>query len=361
MDTPARLILRKSPVSLVVCFVVCTLFPNCSSSALEAQASSTASSYATWVKFQDPHEHAFTVEIPQGWRVKGGLFRLGYSDFRIMVDLKSPDGKTNIRFGDVGVPTYSLPDRNYTREGQPYDLGLQGQMVIARYRSGRDYATLYAQSRFRNFCQSVTPEPTDSSSPVADKGDHDSDLIQTSTGQVTYRCDTREGVRTAYVYCRTSLHRGYWSVPWIVSFITPSDQVAAVRNIILRSTESVHLNPEWVQHQKELDREGLEYQRRVQQGRMAQMSRQVQQFESQMRSNQNQVNAFERQQEGQRLQVQQFDDALVGVTPTHDPLTGENRRVWTGTKHYQWINGLGQVKDSDTSPGPGWRQLETPQ
>jgi len=360
MDTPARLVSRKSPVSLVLCFALCILFPNCSSQP-EAQASSAGSSSAAWVKFQDPYEHAFTTEFPQGWRVKSGMFRLGYSDFRPMVDLRSPDGKTNIRFGDVGVPTYSLPDRNYTREGQPYDLGLQGRMVIARYRSGKEYVKLYAQSRFSSLCQSMIPQPIDSASPVADKGDHDPDTIQTSSAQISYRCGSRDGVRTAYAYARTSLHRGYWQVAAIVSFITPPEQVANVRSIILRSTESLHLNPDWIQHQKEMDREGLEYQRRVQQGRMGDLSRQVQQFESQMRSNQNQVNAFERQQQGQRSQVERFDDALVGVTPTHDPLTLENRKVWTGTKHYQWINGLGQVKNSDSSPGPGWRQLETPQ
>lgn len=32
-----------------------------------------------WVKFQDPLEHAFSADVPQGWTAKGGLFRLGYS------------------------------------------------------------------------------------------------------------------------------------------------------------------------------------------------------------------------------------------------------------------------------------------
>lgn len=361
METPARRILRQYPLSsLVVCLVVCNLvlFPNCSSGAPEAQVRTAASSNARWVKFQDPYEHAFTAEFPQGWTVKGGLFRLGYSDIREMVDLKSPDGKTNIRFGDVGIPTYTFPDQFHAREGEPYDLGLQGQMVVARYRAGKDYATLYAQSRFRSFCQSITPQATDSPAPVVDKGDQDEDVIRTSAGQVSYRCDSREGVRTAYVYARTSLRDGWWHVPWIVSFIAPPEQVAAVRNIILRYSQSVQTNPEFIQYQKEMDREGLDYQRRVQQGRRAEIGRQVQQFESQMQSMQNQVNAFQRQQRAQTGQVERFDDALVGVTPTVDPLTGENRKVWTGTKSSYWINGLGQTKNSDTSPGPGWRQLD---
>ena len=36
----------------------------------------------TWTSFQDPTEQAFTVEVPKGWTIKGGLFRVGYSDAR---------------------------------------------------------------------------------------------------------------------------------------------------------------------------------------------------------------------------------------------------------------------------------------
>jgi hypothetical protein len=50
----------------------------------------------------------------------------------------------------------------------------------------------------------------------------------------------------------------------------------------------------------------------------------------------------------------------VGVTPTIDPFTGENRKVWTGTKSSYWRNGLGETRNSDTSPGPGWHELEQP-
>ena len=37
-----------------------------------------------WVKYEDPLEHAFTLDVPQGWSVKGGTFRPGYSDHHIL-------------------------------------------------------------------------------------------------------------------------------------------------------------------------------------------------------------------------------------------------------------------------------------
>ena len=48
-----------------------------------------------------------------------------------------------------------------------------------------------------------------------------------------------------------------------------------------------------------------------------------------MHAMQNQVNAFERHQASQANQVEEFTNALVGLTPTTDPLTGENR-PWSG-------------------------------
>lgn len=92
---------------------------------------------------------------------------------------------------------------------------------------------------------------------------------------------------------------------------------------------------------------------------MAELERQVQQFEATMRAMQDQVKAFETRQDAQARQVESFTNTLVGVTPTTDPLTGENRLVWTGPKDNYWVNGLGQVVNSTNAPGPGWRQLQT--
>jgi hypothetical protein len=68
-----------------------------------------------WTRFQDPFEKAFTVEVPQGWTVRGGLFRMGFSDERPMVDLTSPDGQINVRLGDISIPVYTAPNQSHAR------------------------------------------------------------------------------------------------------------------------------------------------------------------------------------------------------------------------------------------------------
>lgn len=325
-----------------------------------AQAASPQAESAklAWIQFQDGFEKAFTVEVPQGWKAKGGLFRLGFSDERVMVDLVSPDGSINIRYGDVSVPSYAVPNQFHS-EGQVYDLGAQAQMIAARYRTGPEFVVLYSEARFASLCRNPQSDPADAVFTVADFVPVDASATQSSSGQTAFRCDTSAGPRIAYAYAKTVLAGSVWQAPMLVSFIAPPGQVALVHGIIAHSAQSFHLNPQWIEYQKQMDAQGMQYQRARQQQRMVELQQQVRQFEAQMRAMQSQVSAFERRQNAQAAQVNEFDNALVGVTPTTDPLTGENRLVWSGPKQNYWANGLGQVVNSTNMPAAGWHQLQS--
>lgn len=314
----------------------------------------------TWVKFEDPFEHAFELEVPQGWTAKGGLFRLGFSDQRPMVDLRSPDGKINIRLGDVSIPTYVVPNQFHQREGEVYDLGAQAQMVVAKYRTGPEFAVLYSRGRFQSLCRNPQADQADVDFSLRDYLPADMNATRSSSGQIAYRCETHQGPAVAFAYSKTALYGQLWQVPALLSFLAPPAQVALARSVIQHSAESFQINPQWKVYQQRMDAEGQLYQQARQRQRMAALAQQVQQFEARMRVMQEQVNAFERRQNAQAAQVKGFTDALNGITPTYDPLTGEHREVWTGTKSGYWVNGQGQVVNSDTLPAAGWRQLLVP-
>jgi hypothetical protein len=309
-----------------------------------------------WVQFQDPFEHAFTVDVPKGWTARGGLFRLGYSDARPMIDLVSPDGRTNIRLGDVAIPAYFVPDQLH-REGEVYDLGAQAQLTVARYRAGQEYAAAYAQARFKAICANRSPQPIDSAPAVRDYVPDEIVPQKSSQGQTAYQCGSGPDAKASYVYARTSLYQGFWTVPALGSLAAPADQLPLARAILLRCSQSFQISPEWKQHQKELDREALVYQRERQQNRRRELSRQVAEFETRMQNMQNQVSLFERGQARQAAQVESFGNTLTGITPTVDPF-GNTRNVWTGPKNGYWTNGTGQVINSDLSPGAGWQPLQ---
>ena len=316
----------------------------------------TAAAQTNSVSFHDPIEHAFSLDVPKGWTVKGGLFRMGYSDARPMVDIQSPDGRIDVRLRDVSIPSYFVPNQLHPREGEIYDLGAQAQLTVARYRSGQDYAALYAKSRFKSACQSLTAQPSDAPAPLKDFLPEDVSPAQSSVGQATYRCEPGQGARIAYVYARTSLYQGFWQVQTLASLIAPADQMALARGVLQRATASFKISPQWVEYQKRMDQQALDYQRARQQGWLRQLNQQVAEFEMKMQSMKSQVNAFERQQARQADQVTSFGNILTGITPTIDPL-GNPRDVWTGTKSRYWTNGTGQVINSDDPPSAGWQEM----
>ena len=343
----------------VICFAIQPIPFHAAPNAAGTAAAAEAAAKIDWTSFQDPLEKAFVVDVPRGWTVKGGLFRLGYSDERFMVDVVSPDGSVNARVGDISVPSYTVPQQFHAREGETYDLGAQIQMIVERYRTGPEFAVLYSQARFAKSCGNPRTDAEDSGFTAKDYLPIAPAATQATAGETAFHCDTGAGPRVAYAYAKTALTGSIWQVPTIVSFFAPPDQISLARDVVTHMVQSFHLSPEWLEYQKRLDAEGLQYQRARQQQRMADLQAQMQQFEAKMQAMQNQVNAFERRQQAQAGQVESFTNALVGITPTTDPLTGESRQVWTGPKSNYWVNGAGQVVNATTAPGPGWRQLQT--
>ncbi len=355
METPGKSQCPAVPAVALACLFIVA---GCHGGALTPGPTHDAKSGGAWDQFQDPFEQAFSVAVPQGWTVRGGLFRLGYSDTRVMVDARSPDGTVAIRLGDVAIPSYALPNAYHTREGEVYDLGAQAHLIVARYRTGPEFAVLYSQARFHGLCSDPQPDSSDAAFAIPDN------LQQLagagSAGQIAWRCSSPNGPRVVFAYTQTAQANGIWQASIVLSFIAPPEKAELARSIMLKMAESFHLNPAWIEHQKQMDADGFEYQRMRQQGRIAAIQQQMRQFEAQMQAMQNQVNAFEQRQAAQVNQVKNFTNALIGVTPTTDPLTGEQRDVWTGTKANYWVNGLGQVVNSTDAPSPAYRQLQTP-
>jgi hypothetical protein len=326
---------------------------------LVVTAGPAAAQGLVWTSWQDPNEQAFTVEAPKGWTIKGGAFRIGYSDVRPMVDMISPDGKSEVRLGDVAIPPYALPTPTHP-PGDRVDLGAQAQMTSARYHTGQEFATRYAQTHFIRVCQKLEPQPSEGNPPVVDNGGQAKGGERSTAGQATYKCDGPGGTRIAYTYARTNPGSGLWTVTLLGSYLAPAEAIATARNVLLHATQTLHLSPQWIQKQQQQDAYGLEYQKARQQQRMAALGQQVQQFEQQMQAMRNQVSSFERGQERQAAQVNSFDQALRGVTPTIDPY-GNEREVWTGPYANYWQNGVGEVVNSTESPGAGWMQLKPEQ
>jgi hypothetical protein len=306
-----------------------------------------------WVRYEDPLEQAFTMEVPKGWTVKAGMFRLGFQDYRLMVDITSPDAKINFRLGDVSVPQYFLPNQ-FHREGEVDDLGASGQARFERYRTGQDFAAAYGKARFARLCwksgqrQTTLPPLTKTDAPEG---------MRATEGEATFTCDDSLGERTAYTYAQTSINGENWQVTNLASYVAPEAEVAFVRSVIIHVRKTYHINPSWLQYQREMGERGMAYQQWRQDQRRKALGQQIAEFQENMQQMRNQVTAFEHGQVQRQKQFQAWDNIVSGISPATDPY-GDTVNVINGSKNYYFQDpGTHEVRNSNTSPGPGWQQV----
>lgn len=298
--------------------------------------------HVAWARFQDPAEQAFTLQVPLGWKVVGGLYRFGILDPRIMVDMTSPNGQTNIRLGDASVPPFfPLSPTLYSlgwREGHPYSPNGVAQGVVADYRPGWVFADLYGQARFGPLCRNLELKEWKRDVPIEQNPQG-----QTTAGEALYACDTAEGPKIAFVFAETHSFpmpaAGIWMVTYLGSFIAPVKQTGEALQIMLHASSTLTVSDQWEAMQLRLNGAA---------GNAA-----YAQFKKNMASEQAH---FEQQSAQSQSQAESFDRAMRGVDLTRDPVTGKEREVLSaGPGITHWFNATGQTVNSPTQPGPGFR------
>ncbi len=124
-----------------------------------ALAGTVRAAETRWVKYVDPQEHAFSIDVPAGWRAQGGLRRMGQLDIRQGVDIASPDGAIRIFLGDVNVPVFTTPSRLLAfgglRQGMITDQGFGLRELIWPYQDGEAFAAQWGSRRVGRACSGV--------------------------------------------------------------------------------------------------------------------------------------------------------------------------------------------------------------
>jgi len=302
----------------------------------------------SWTTVRDTQEGAFSVDVPRGWSAHGGLSRRGPLDPRVQVDMASPDGRVEMRLGDWGVPPFTVPGGMMERlgftEGKVYAPGNPPTAtIVARYRTGLDFASFYARVRFAKVCQTFEPKSQKSMDPVFSPVQEGP--ITTTAGEAVYRCVQNGQEKMAYTYAESGLYQANgvanWHVNCLLSFLAPKEQANAAYKMIFQSAASFSENPQWHLRQLQITADNAASTLRTYRVQMQQ-----------------QQARFERWSSSMARQGQTFSDILNGQTLTRDPATGQQREVWTGTGSTRWVDGLGNVVSSNMSPGTSFHALQ---
>jgi hypothetical protein len=301
----------------------------------------------SWMTVRDPAEQAFSIDVPRGWKAQGGVLRKGPLDPRVQVDMTSPDGRIAMRVGDWAVPPFTVPGGQMERlgftEGKVYAPGHPPTAtIVARYRTGAEFAPVYARARFSKICQAFEPKSIKAVDPVFSAAREGP--MTTTAGEAIYRCVQDGHEKMAYVYAETALYQANGMANWrmgsLLSFLAPKEQADATYRLIFQSAASFTENPQWHLMQARITAENAAAALKIFHQTLQETQARYQQWSSMAR------------------QGQSFSDVLNGHTLTVDPSTGQQREVWTGTGSTRWIDGLGNVMSSNLSPGTSFRALQ---
>ena len=287
----------------------------------------------SWVTMRDTREKAFSIQVPQGWKTYGGLFRFSAIDARMIVDMTSPDGLTNLRVGDSTVPPYRVPG--------PF---LPPRPGVAAYAAGNVFATKYGQARFAPMCQELQLTKSDALAPKYHPAG--GGITRTTGGEAFFSCTKNGAPMSAYVYAETTLMGpggpgSSWLVVALGSLIAPAEQATAAGALLQHSGESLVMNPAWINMQNQLNNQA------------------TQQINAATRATIAATNAANAHQQAMisALQNDSFNDVINGVQETVDTTTGQRYIVPLGKGGKQWVNGNNAVVESGLSPGAGFDPL----
>jgi hypothetical protein len=309
-----------------------------------------------WIRYTDNAEGAFSIDVPAGWQVNGGMYRFGYFDVRWMMDVRSLDGNVIIRVDDPNVPPYVLPGPHSGPAGHPANRQGLYQMVVDNYRDAKSYADSYARRRFATACTSVTPRTSDwtPSMPAAWQNEQGAKATEAS---LAYDCATSAGPRVVNVYARDTIHGtdGLWMVDPIISIIATPQDLAQAQRMTQRMIDSWVETPAWKQYQERMTQMGRDQILGEFRTFMQQMQVYHQQREAAMNQ---QVAQYQSHQNAQASQVSSWGNTLTGLTNVYDPSTGTQFQVFSGPKSNYYVNGNGDKVNSNFSPGYDFHQVQ---
>jgi hypothetical protein len=206
----------------------------------------------TMKRVVEPNEHAYSLLVPDGWSVEGGIQRRSATQPHSVVSLQSPGGITFILLGNPEAISYSTPTpmgyRPGFRDGALYSPN-GDPIIIRQYVSGQQFAAHMGQWLLNKAgCQKVRmfasqPKPAASANIAG--------VPETNTaGEAFFQCE-RNGIPfDAYMFSKTQMFGqptgnagAVWNADTSYFFVTPHGQREETGALLAWIIGSVQINP----------------------------------------------------------------------------------------------------------------------
>jgi hypothetical protein len=337
-----------------------------------------ASSSIAFTSWQDPREGAFTLSVPQGWQVSGGIVRHSAIDPHPVVRATSPDHKIQVFYGDPNLIPREVPNQLTAfariREGQTTKGAWGGPVLMARYESGEQFAHTYISQQLCRAPQItrsgiVQAASRQLSAAAMELGRAQGTSAQAWVGETDFRC----GAQTGYVRASTVLAgsatgqgMGMWFIYELDGFMAADPSQAAIARYVMNSmVGSYKTDPQWEARQAQTTRDVTGAVTRAQEQMAATIAENGRrQAQAQAQTSQDIMSGWEARNKVMDGLAQRDSDVRRGTTTATDDYTGTSHTV-SNDYNYYWTRPDGTVQGTNTYTPPdynsGWRPMSTNQ
>jgi hypothetical protein len=293
--------------------------------------------------FTEPSEHAFTMEVPEGWAVNGSQMRRAALEFSPFVRTLSPDKMTYLMVGEPTLLTYTPPNATTQglgwREGSLHNAQQGGVTMLLRYIPGPQFARLYGQTALAGLCPQLRFENLTERADFVQAADRLIPTVipsQSTGGEATFSCRHGGVDMTAQVDAVTRIdrHSILWNVIVLEAFITPKTQAPAALGVLKHMTSTYRYDPAWVQEQE----------------RINQWS--VQQIQARMQAAERHEQGVIKNLNATDENFTSIDDIVSGYSTYRNDQTGDVYKL-SNTNPGKWINDGRIISTPDGNP-PAW-------
>jgi hypothetical protein len=313
--------------------------------------------FAGYTRFVDPSEHSFTVEVPIGWKVEGGMYRPVSIDARPWVKVASPDNLIEAFIGDSKIPPFSMPTAMGMRLG--YRVGSKyGGGEVRPYIPAHKYVELYARSHLQKVVSDLQIVESHEHPDIALAYNGTVGASQSEATSIKLTGMIRGMPVVGYYLAATKATVGYGAGMWWVSLIagelSPADRAQGGLSVIAHMLQTFQYNSSW---KNQSVANAGEVSRQYTIASQAVSKSIVDRYWSQQAANEANHAAYWGRQAVQDHAAENFSDYIRGTETVRDPDTGNKYKVDYGPQ-YHYINPGGSVVGTnDSAPGPEWRQL----
>ncbi len=303
-----------------------------------------------YVRWQDPIEQAFWLEVPRGWKVSGGTFRYASVDVRPQLIAESPDGAIRITSGDVEIPPYIVPtpmlQMTGFSEGSVYSPGYGVQMMVMRYMPGMDFARWYVEFRVAGMYEGVRvtharprPDLVQSLNDVLYRYGALGIGASMQAGEVAFTGRLGGNEMRGYYLAVTQLTSaqggGIWNVQHLIGYVAEAGREQEAQDILGHMIRSSQMNPQWAAMQSQLA------------GQTAAIVSDTHQQISAIIDE-----GYWGRQAGPDEAMRNWSNMMLGQTDVRDPEDGSTWKVASGRNYYWRRAGSDTVVGTDTYDRP---------